>query len=121
MFPLLSQPIYKKLFPRLDVQFPVARRLARQGFFIGIHQGLTTEDLDYVSDKIHEFGVVLVMETLYLTRFKFDEDLQNFYNYANEEFFNYRLPYVRLGWYNFKKSDVLCYGVTFTADECSVL
>ena len=55
------------------------------------------------------------METLYLTRFKFDEDLQNFYNYANEEFFNYRLPYVRLGWYNFKKSDVLCYGVTFTA------
>ena len=56
MFPLLSQPIYKKLFPRLDVQFPVARRLARQGFFIGIHQGLTTEDLDYISDKIHEFG-----------------------------------------------------------------
>ena len=56
MFPLLSQPIYKKLFPRLETQFEVARRLARQGFFIGIHQGLTTEDLDCVSDKIHEFG-----------------------------------------------------------------
>ena len=56
LFPLLSQPIYKKLFPRLDVQFPVARNLARQGLFIAIHQGLTVDDLDYVSDKIHEYG-----------------------------------------------------------------
>ena len=56
MFPLLSQPIYKKLFPRLDTQFPMAQNLARQGLFIGIHQGLMAEDLDYVSDKIHEYG-----------------------------------------------------------------
>lgn len=55
MFPLLSQPVYKRLFPRLDNQFPVARNLARQGFFIGIHGGLTTQDLDYVSDVIHDY------------------------------------------------------------------
>lgn len=55
MFPLLSQPVYKKLFPRLDVRYPVAQRLAAQGFFIGIHQGLTIEDLDYISEVIHEY------------------------------------------------------------------
>lgn len=55
MFPLLSQPIYKKIFPRLDSKFPVAQRLGAQGFFIGIHQGLVQEDLDYVSEIIHDY------------------------------------------------------------------
>ena len=31
MFPLLSQPVYQKLFPGLAKQYPVARRLEKQG------------------------------------------------------------------------------------------
>ena len=55
LFPLLTQPFYQKLFPGLAAQYPVAQRLATQGFFIGMHQGLTLGDMDYVSDTIHEF------------------------------------------------------------------
>lgn len=55
MFPLLTQPVYKKLFPGLAEQYPVAQKLAQHGFFIGMHQGLTTEDMDYIADIIREF------------------------------------------------------------------
>lgn len=55
MFPLLSQPIYRQLFPALEQQYPVAEKLARQGFFIGMHQGLVDEDIMYVSDVVHRY------------------------------------------------------------------
>jgi len=58
MFPLLSQPVYRRLFPGLEDEYPVAQRLAKQGFFIGMHQGLVKEDLDYVSEVIHEYNPV---------------------------------------------------------------
>jgi dTDP-4-amino-4,6-dideoxygalactose transaminase len=55
MFPLLSQPVYRRLFPGLENQFPVAQRLESQGFFIGMHQGLTKEDMDYIAEVFSEF------------------------------------------------------------------
>lgn len=55
LFPLLSQPVYQKMFPREASRYPEARRLADHGFFIGIHQGLTQEDIEYVSQIIHEY------------------------------------------------------------------
>lgn len=55
LFPLLSQPVYQNLFPGLAEQYPVAQKLSRNGFFIGIHQGLTLDDMDYVSEVIHEY------------------------------------------------------------------
>lgn len=55
LFPLLNQPVYQKLFPGLDKQYPEADRLAKHGLFIGMHQGLTREDMDYVADTIQEF------------------------------------------------------------------
>lgn len=55
MFPLLDQPIYKKLFPNKAKKFPVAQRLAKQGFFIGMHQGLTTDDIEYIAETIREY------------------------------------------------------------------
>lgn len=55
LLPLLGQPIYKKLFPDLEYQYPVSRRLAKQGFFIGMHQGLTKEDIEYISEVIHAY------------------------------------------------------------------
>ena len=55
LFPLLSQPIYQKLFPKLDNEYPVAQYLAQHGGFIGIHQGLDAEDMKYVSEVIHGY------------------------------------------------------------------
>lgn len=55
MFPLLSQPVYARRFPRLYTQFPQARRLAERGFFIGIHQGLGEIDMKYISQVIHYY------------------------------------------------------------------
>jgi perosamine synthetase len=55
LFPLLSQPIYKCLFPGEAKMFPVAQNLAKQGFFIGMHQGLTVHDMYYISDVMHEY------------------------------------------------------------------
>ena len=55
LFPLLDQPVYRKLFPGEVDNHPVAKKLAKHGFFIGMHQGLTTEDIVYVSDVIHSY------------------------------------------------------------------
>jgi perosamine synthetase len=55
LFPLLETPIYKKIFPGLAEQYPVAQKLAAQGAFIGMHQGLTSDDINYVSAVIHEY------------------------------------------------------------------
>ena len=48
LLPLLSQPIYKKLFPGLDDEYPVAQHLATRGFIIGMHQGLSCDDMGYI-------------------------------------------------------------------------
>lgn len=55
LFPLLSQPVYQKLFPREAEKFPVAQKLAKQGFFIGMHHNLTSDDMLYVSNVLHEY------------------------------------------------------------------
>lgn len=55
MFPLLSQPIYRKLFGNLLEQYPVAKRLEKQGAFVGMHQGLTDEDMFFIADTIKEY------------------------------------------------------------------
>jgi perosamine synthetase len=54
LFPLLSQPIYQNLFPNEAQQFPVAERINRTGFFIGMHQGLNITDMHYIADAIYE-------------------------------------------------------------------
>jgi perosamine synthetase len=55
MFPLLSQPVYQKLFPREESKHYQAEGLAERGFFIGIHQGLTDEDIQYVAKVIKDY------------------------------------------------------------------
>src|SRR6266704_1216967 len=55
LFPLLSQPVYRKLFPGLDEQYPVAQNLARKGALIGIHQGLSSEDIQHIAELIHAY------------------------------------------------------------------
>jgi dTDP-4-amino-4,6-dideoxygalactose transaminase len=60
LFPLLSQPIYRRMFPGLEYAFPVAQYLAQQGFFIGMHQMLTEKDIDYISDVFHAYFLAQV-------------------------------------------------------------
>lgn len=53
MLPLTNQPVYRGLFDEDD--YPVAKWINANGFYLGIHQGLTGDDLDYVADKIGAF------------------------------------------------------------------
>jgi perosamine synthetase len=55
MFPLLSQPIYQKLFPGEDAKSPVAKNLAENGLMFGIHQGLDETDIRYIAELIHGY------------------------------------------------------------------
>ena len=55
LFPLINQPIYKKLFKLSAKDFSVSHWLIRSGFYIGCHQDLTRKDLEYISSTIHTF------------------------------------------------------------------
>lgn len=55
MFPLLSQPVYQKMFPGLAEKYPVASRLEKQGFFIGMHQGFMSKELRHIVSMISEY------------------------------------------------------------------
>ncbi len=55
LFPLLGQPVYKRLFPGEAEKYPVAQKLAKQGFFIGMHHGLKEEDIRYIAETINAF------------------------------------------------------------------
>ena len=55
LMPLLSQPVYRRLLGDLEAQYPIARRMTSAGFYIGCHQGLTTEDLDYIIEAFKEY------------------------------------------------------------------
>ena len=60
MMPLLSQPIYKKIFGDLEKDYPVAEWIDRRGFYVGCHHGLKTAQLDKIIECIHEFVVIKV-------------------------------------------------------------
>ena len=55
LLPLLNQPIYQKLFGNIEDEYPTAKHLAHNGFYIGSHPGLTRTQMDYVIEKFHEF------------------------------------------------------------------
>ncbi len=55
LMPLLSQPIYRKLYGNLERHYPVARWLNRSGFYIGCHQFISRADQDFVIEKIHDY------------------------------------------------------------------
>lgn len=53
MLPLTNQPVYKDWIRQDD--FPVARWINENGFYIGSHQGLNQDDLDYMIECFEEF------------------------------------------------------------------
>ena len=55
LLPLLNQPIYKKIFGETLSRYPVAKMLNSNAFYIGCHQYLTDDDINYVINKFHEF------------------------------------------------------------------
>ena len=55
MLPLLNQPIYKKLFGDIENDYPVAKYINKNGFYIGCHHGLKIEDLDYIVSCIDNY------------------------------------------------------------------
>ena len=55
LLPLMNQPIYKKTFGNIEHKYPVAEKLNKSGFYIGCHQYLTDDDVNYVIAKFHEF------------------------------------------------------------------
>ena len=54
-FPLLSQPIYRKLFGNIEAQYPVAQKLVKRGFIIGSHPYISREDIDYLHKLIEKY------------------------------------------------------------------
>lgn len=55
LLPLLSQPIYLKIFGNIEDQYPVAKWIDHNGFYIGCHQELSSSDLDYVLSTFDKF------------------------------------------------------------------
>ena len=55
MLPLLNQPVYKTLFGELEQDYPTAKYINQNGFYIGCHHGLAETDLDYMIKVIVEF------------------------------------------------------------------
>jgi dTDP-4-amino-4,6-dideoxygalactose transaminase len=55
MFPLITQPVYRRLF-RLDPKdYPAADWINRGGFYVGCHQDLSSVDLDYLIGRFHSY------------------------------------------------------------------
>ena len=55
MLPLINQPIYKKLFNINLKDYPVADWVNKNGFYVGCHQDITQDDLDYMIDSIKSY------------------------------------------------------------------
>lgn len=56
MLPLTSQPYMKKLFGAdVEDRFPVAKRINRQGFYVGCHQHLDEGDMVFIADAFRSF------------------------------------------------------------------
>jgi CDP-6-deoxy-D-xylo-4-hexulose-3-dehydrase len=53
MLPLTNQPCYAGKW--LEKDYPVAANINKNGFYVGCHQGLTTEDMVYVAENIRAF------------------------------------------------------------------
>ena len=55
LYPLLTQPVYKKLFGNIGGTYPVATFAQKNGFFIGCHPELGKTETDYVVSVFREF------------------------------------------------------------------
>lgn len=55
LLPLLSQPVYQKMWGNLIDDYPVAKWLDTHGFYIGCHQHISDEAADHVINTIKTY------------------------------------------------------------------
>ena len=55
LFPLLNQPLYRKMYGTLEDSYPVAKNISRRGFYVGCHHGLGDEEMAYIAKAIGDF------------------------------------------------------------------
>ena len=55
MLPLLNQPIYKEIFGDIEDNYPVAKWIDNNGFYIGAHHGLDEEEMNYLIEILSGF------------------------------------------------------------------
>ena len=55
MLPLVNQPVYKKLFGNLEYRYPVAKWINENGFYIGSHQKMKSEEIDFIIKAFKEY------------------------------------------------------------------
>jgi len=52
LLPITNQPVYQWID---EDKYPVARRVNEQGFYVGCHQYMADDDVDYVADAVKSF------------------------------------------------------------------
>lgn len=55
MMRIVDQPAYAKLDLWDPADFPVAQMIDRSGFYVGCHDGLTSEDMDYILQSFYDY------------------------------------------------------------------
>jgi dTDP-4-amino-4,6-dideoxygalactose transaminase len=55
LLPTLSQPVYRKLYGDIEKDYPVAEAVSKRGLYVGCHQDLMKEDMEYVADIIAKY------------------------------------------------------------------
>lgn len=56
LMPITSQPVYKKMFGEdLEDRYPVAKKINKNGFYIGCHQYINKKQLDYIVSCFHDY------------------------------------------------------------------
>jgi dTDP-4-amino-4,6-dideoxygalactose transaminase len=55
MLPLINQPVYEELFNINENEYPVAKWINESGFYIGCHQDVTEDNLNYVVEIFSKY------------------------------------------------------------------
>lgn len=55
MLPLTNQPFYQKYLNLKESDFPVAKWINDNGFYVGCHQNLTESELDYIASTLTDY------------------------------------------------------------------
>ncbi|MFH1174631.1 MAG: DegT/DnrJ/EryC1/StrS family aminotransferase [archaeon] len=55
MLPLVNQPIYTRLYGTTEDDYPVAKWINHNGFYVGCHQHLDRKQLDHIATTIRKY------------------------------------------------------------------
>ena len=55
MLPIINQPVVKKGLGDIENQYPVAKWINNNGFYIGSHEKITQEEREYAISVFKEF------------------------------------------------------------------